>query len=106
MVYGAANNQLAAFDSDAEIALAERLAARGILFQPDWSYTMGGILTGWEEYRRRDAASLVKVHADIQRLAGDATFELLETAAKSGKTPTALAIERHFPKVHGSPRPM
>jgi leucine dehydrogenase len=100
MVYGAANNQLAAFDSEQEIALAELLATRGVLFQPDWTYTMGGILTGFEEYRRREAASLSKVHADIRRLAGDGTRDLLETAQTTGRTPTAVAVERHFPKLH------
>lgn len=100
MVYGGANNQLDAFTTEDELGLAERLAARGVLFQPDWSYTMGGILNGYEEYRRREAASADEVSADIQRLCGDGTAELLARAASSGKTPTALAVERHFPQIH------
>jgi leucine dehydrogenase len=100
MVYGGANNQLDAFTTEDELSLAKLIAARGILFQPDWSYTMGGILNGYEEYTRRGAASAAKVQADITRLCGDGTRELLTAADESGKTPTALAIERFFPQIH------
>lgn len=100
MVYGGANNQLAAFTTEEELELAELLAGRGILFQPDWSYTMGGILNGFEEYRHRAASSAVKVRSDIHRLCGDGTAELLRAADGAGKTPTAMAIERYFPLIH------
>lgn len=104
MVYGGANNQLDAFTTEEEVALAELLAARGILFQPDWSYTMGGILNGFEEYQRRADASAAKVQADIWRLCGAGTRELLSAAEAADKTPTALAIEGFFPRIHPGDR--
>jgi glutamate dehydrogenase/leucine dehydrogenase len=100
LVYGAANNQLAAFTSDEEIELADAFAARGIPFQPDWTYTMGGVLAGYEEYQKRAAASSAKVAAEVARIAGEGSRALLREAAQSGRTPTALALERHFPRVH------
>jgi leucine dehydrogenase len=93
MVYGSANNQLAAHDEDGELELAGRLAARGILFQPDWTYTMGGVLVGWEEYREQQNASAARVAAQIERCCAIGTRELLAAARQSGRTPTAEAYE-------------
>lgn len=103
MVYGAANNQLAAATSEGELELAELLAARGILFQPDWTYTMGGILTGYEVYRKRDLSSFAAVRTEIERAAGDGTRDLLNEAAATGETPTRVALRWYSPLVYGSP---
>lgn len=102
MIYGAANNQLVGRSTDEELGLAELLAARGVLFQPDWTYTMGGILTGWEVYRNRDLASSAKVHTDIRRAAGDGTRDLLAEALRTGETPSAVAVRWYSPLVYGS----
>lgn len=100
MVYGSANNQLAARSIDEELALAERIAARGILWQPDFTVTLGGVVAGHEEYAHRDGASLERVHAAIARLCGAKTAELLSSAARRGMTPARLAYERVRPLVH------
>ncbi|MBE7479825.1 MAG: hypothetical protein HS104_07560 [Polyangiaceae bacterium] len=102
MIYGAANNQLAASSTEEELELAELLAARGVLFQPDFTYTMGGILTGWEVYQKRDLASFAKVQTDISRAAGDGTRDLLREAARTGETPSAVAVRWFSPLVYGS----
>lgn len=102
MIYGAANNQLAASSTEEELELAELLAARGVLFQPDWSYTMGGILLGWEVYQKRNLASFAKVRTDIQRAAGDGTRDLLREAARTGETPSAVAVRWFSPLVYGT----
>jgi leucine dehydrogenase len=100
MIYGAANNQLAGRSTEEELRLADLLAARGVLFQPDWTYTMGGILTGWEVYQRRELASFASVRAAIRRAAGDGTRDLLREAARSGETPSAVAHRWYSPLVH------
>jgi leucine dehydrogenase len=100
LVFGSANNQLAASSTRAEIALARRLHERNILFCPDWTYTMGGLLAGYEEYVYRERASGERLELAIDRAAGDGTRELLSEAAQTGSTPTEVAYRRFAPLVH------
>ncbi len=100
LIYGSANNQLAANSVDDEIALAERIAARGILTQPDWSITAGGVIAGHEEYTHRAAAHMDRVHATIARVCGAKNAELLSAAQAKNVTPTRLAYDRVLPLVH------
>lgn len=103
LVYGAANNQLAADSTEEELTLAELLASRGILFQPDWTYTMGGILAGFAVYQHRDLASFAQVKTDVLRAAGDGTRDLLREADRTGETPTQVAVRWFAPLVYGTP---
>jgi leucine dehydrogenase len=99
LVFGSANNQLAASSTEDEIALAARIAGRAILFAPDWSYTMGGIIAGFEEYVYRERASHERVAAAIEMAVSDGLRELFGAAGASGRTPTELAYERFTPLV-------
>jgi leucine dehydrogenase len=99
LVFGSANNQLAATSSETEIALARRIADRGILFAPDWSYTMGGILAGYEEYVYRERASTERLNTSIAQAVESGLRELFAAAKETGRTPTELAYERITPLV-------
>jgi leucine dehydrogenase len=81
-VCGAANNQLA------EPRHADALAARGILYAPDYVANAGGIINVAHEVAGGyDAA---KVEAHVRRIAG--TLEgVFEEAAREGLTPAAIA---------------
>jgi leucine dehydrogenase len=94
MVFGSANNQLAASCIEGEMALARRLAAKDVLFAPDWAYTMGGLLAGYEEYVYRERASSERLEQAIERAAGGGIRELLAEAARTGSTPTEVAYQR------------
>jgi leucine dehydrogenase len=102
MIFGSANNQLAAASTDGEVALARQIAERNIVFVPDWTYTMGGLLTGYEEYVYRERASSERLRDAIERAAGDGVRELLEHARQRQLTPTEVAYERVLPIVHPS----
>lgn len=81
IVVGAANNQLA------EVADADRLAAQGIVYVPDYVANAGGVIDGardicgWAEMR---------VSASVEAIY-DTTREILERAAAEGITPAAAA---------------
>ncbi len=94
LIYGAANNTLDANSIEDEIVLAKALAARGILTQPDWSITVGGVIAGHEERTHAGLSSVKRVHAALARICGAKTTELLATAAERKITPTELAYER------------
>ncbi|MCB9606715.1 MAG: Glu/Leu/Phe/Val dehydrogenase [Polyangiaceae bacterium] len=98
LIYGGANNQLRASSPEAEVALAERLAARDILTQPDWTYTMGGVLTGFEEYLHPEP-SIERVEQRIDLVCGQGTRELLQRARAAGRSPTAQAYVDISPRV-------
>ncbi len=99
MVYGSANNQLAAVSQDEEIALAERLAAREILYQPDWTHNTAGVMAGWEESLHQADAQLSRIEPHLLRVCEEGTRDLLAEHRRTGKTPTALAyaqVERRI----------
>ncbi len=81
MVVGAANNQLS-LPGD-----ADRLAARGILYVPDYVANAGGVIDGardicgWTPERSRAAVEAIY----------DTTLDLLDAAARDGITPAAAA---------------
>ena len=82
IVAGGANNQLATPED------GERIAARGILYAPDYVINAGGIINVSTEYLRDGDASLVR-----QRI--DAIPNLLEqiwaNSAATGRNPAAVA---------------
>jgi leucine dehydrogenase len=83
IVCGSANNQLAAPQ------LADVLAARGVLYAPDFIVNSGGLinvameLTGYD--RDRALARILRIE--------DVLGEILEHAAARGVTPHAAAVE-------------
>ena len=94
MVYGSANNQLRAVTVDEEIRLARKLAARGILYQPDWTHNTAGVMAGAEEYAHQEEASFERALPLLERVCRDGTRALLEEARTTGKTPTEVAYAR------------
>jgi len=93
MIYGAANNQLAAASTAEELGLAEQLAQRGILFQVEWTYNFGGVIAGVDEYLTGGTPAGA-LEAAITELARRNTREILAEAARTGRTPTAVAYDR------------
>lgn len=91
MVFGAANNQLHASNAQDEIKLAERMAARGILYQECWVQNIGGVMSGWNIYKYRENADRPKVMQEIWDYVGPRTKQNLEQAKERGITPTENA---------------
>jgi leucine dehydrogenase len=84
IVCGGANNQLAAARHDA------MLAARGILYVPDYLANAGGVIDFHQERIDDAAAAVLAAVGRIEAIAGD----VLRTAARSGRTPLAVADAR------------
>jgi leucine dehydrogenase len=82
IVAGAANNQLATPDD------GPRLAARGILYAPDYVINAGGIINVVAEYLGRAAPD--QVQADIA-LIEDRLADIFSEAARSGRSTDAVA---------------
>ena len=86
VVCGAANNQLA------DEAMAERLAARGILYAPDFIANAGGLINVYRELHRYDANRALELVLRIERVMAD----VFEHADECGTTPleSARALAR------------
>ncbi len=104
IVMGAANNQLRAVSQEEERELAERLAARGILYQVDWMHNGAGVMAGAEEYERQEEALAANVTARLERVCRDGVRENLAQAREQGLTPTALAYRRIEAQIYGEAR--
>ncbi len=88
-VAGSANNQLAS------PAAGEALAARGILYAPDYVINAGGVISGLEEYLTIPGRSGVAEAPLSTRLSGIEMRldHLFERAARERRTPEATANE-------------
>lgn len=93
LIYGSANNQLAAVSKEEELELAEMIAKRGIVFQVDWTHNTAGVMSGFEEYKRGDDASAAHLRPRLERVCSEGTRRILERARAEGKTPTQVAYE-------------
>lgn len=91
MVFGAANNQLHATNKEEEIALAEKLAARGILYQECWVQNIGGVMCGTELHLYGEKADRDALLAKIWDYVGHRTEVNLREAKELGITPTENA---------------
>ena len=94
VVVGGANNQLV------EASDADALAARGVLYIPDFLANAGGVITGWGErsgwsdeaiWRRIDGIGLTADH-------------VLDRAARSGRTPFAAATDLAWDRIRRADR--
>jgi glutamate dehydrogenase/leucine dehydrogenase len=94
IVMGAANNQLRAVSQEAELALAEELAARGVLYQVDWMHNTAGVIAGMEEWENQEQASMERVTERLERVCRDGVRANLEEAREQGLTPTTMAYRR------------
>jgi valine dehydrogenase (NAD+) len=81
VVCGGANNQLA------DPALADLLAARGVLYAPDFLVNSGGVIQVADE---REGFDMDRARAHTERVY-DTTAEVLDRAASEGVTPEAAA---------------
>jgi leucine dehydrogenase len=84
VIAGAANNQLATAADGA------RLAARDILYAPDYVINAGGIISVSHEYRGQSSAAAVQI--DIEKIP-QRLHALFESAAASGRPTNELADE-------------
>ena len=91
MVFGAANNQLAATNIEEEIALAEKLAARGILYQECWVHNIGGVMSGAEMHLYEERADKQALMDKVEKVCTEITRKNLAEAAEKGITPTENA---------------
>ncbi|MBV9801779.1 MAG: Glu/Leu/Phe/Val dehydrogenase [Solirubrobacterales bacterium] len=83
IVAGAANNQLA------DESVADRLAAREILWAPDFVANAGGIINIAEEQHGYDAAA---ARRRVRRI-GEILLEIFDRADGAGVTPLAAAMD-------------
>ncbi|GEM_PF-159972 len=107
IIFGSANNVLAAHSQEEEIALAKRLAARGILYQVEWVHNIAGVMAGYEEYTRGKEADRKRLYAHIERVCGEGVLRNLKEAGRLGMTPTEYAYRkiesRIYPDLTPSP---
>ncbi|MXZ89241.1 MAG: Glu/Leu/Phe/Val dehydrogenase [Dehalococcoidia bacterium] len=99
-VVGSANNQLA------DDALATDLAARGILYVPDFIVNAGGVINLAEEVGRE--YQIERANRRVHAIEGTVT-DLLARARETGATPLDEAIalaERRIREVGGLPAPV
>jgi valine dehydrogenase (NAD+) len=83
-VCGGANNQLA------EPGVADQLAARGVLFAPDFLVNAGGVVAVGEEYAGRGTYDDARARARARAIGGT-LLEVLRLAGSEGGTPVAAA---------------
>jgi glutamate dehydrogenase/leucine dehydrogenase len=100
MVFGGANNQLHASNKVDEIALAERLKARGILYQECWVQNIGGVMSGAEMYEQGQNANKDTLFPKIIEVCAAITKKNLEEAAKLDITPSENAYNSVENKIY------
>jgi glutamate dehydrogenase/leucine dehydrogenase len=100
IIFGSANNVLAAHSQEEELALADRLAERGVLYQVEWVHNIAGVMAGYEEYIYQGKADKARLYADIERVCGEEMAKNLAAAKVLGITPTAYAYEKVEKKIY------
>ncbi|SCM71651.1 Glu/Leu/Phe/Val dehydrogenase family protein [Desulfovibrio sp. 86] len=88
IIIGPGNNQIKASSPEEEIALARKLAAKGILFQVEWFHNVAGVMCAFEEYLHQEKASKEALYKKIDKICGENTRTNLEEAKRLGITPT------------------
>jgi glutamate dehydrogenase/leucine dehydrogenase len=91
---GSANNQLKAVSQGEELALAERVRGRGILYPPEWTHNIAGVVAGFEEYVHGEEARMDRIDAHVERVCRAGIRQQLEEARATGRTPTAVAYAK------------
>lgn len=100
MVFGAANNQLHATNKEEEIALAERLQNKGILYQECWVQNIGGVMSETVMYREGEKADRASLMERIYKICGERTKINLQEAKELGITPTENAYRSVESKIY------
>jgi len=91
IICGAANNQLRAVSREEEEALAERVRGRGIVYPPEWTHNVAGVVAGYEEYKHQEEAAMGRLDPHLERVCRLGTRDRLARAAERACSPTALA---------------
>jgi glutamate dehydrogenase/leucine dehydrogenase len=94
IILGSANNQLKATSKEAEIWLAKKVAARGILFVVDWAHNNGGVIAASVLWGLQEEATEERLNPKIELTCRTNFRKLLEDAKKEGKTPTEFVYEK------------
>jgi len=100
IIFGSANNVLAAHSEEEEITLAGHLAERGILYQVEWVHNIAGVMAGYEEYIHQQKSDKTRLYANIERVCSMEMAKNLTAAKALGITPTAFAYERVKKKIY------
>lgn len=100
IIFGSANNVLAAHSQEEEIELAKALADRDILYQVEWVHNIAGVMAGYEEYMRGNEADRGRLYAHIERVCGEGVARHLREAKRLGLTPTEYAYRRIEAKIY------
>lgn len=93
MVFGAANNQLAAKSIEEECVLAQRLADRGILYEECWVHNIGGVMSGAEMHMHEDKADREALMDRVSNKCAEMTRVNITEAMERGVTPTQNAYD-------------
>lgn len=101
MVFGAANNQLAAKTIEEEIALAKLLDAKGILYEECWVHNIGGVMSGAEMHMFEDKADKDALMAKVAKKCAEMTRVNLREAKENNVTPTENAYNSVEAKIYG-----
>ena len=101
MIMGGANNVLRASSQEEEIALADVVAERGILYQVDWWHNIAGVMAGYEEYVHQRDANLDRLLGKVGKRCAESTWENLNEARRNGVTPTEQAYRTVEREVYG-----
>jgi glutamate dehydrogenase/leucine dehydrogenase len=86
-IFGSANNQLRASSEEEEIRLAKLLAAKDIVFQPEWAHNTGGIMFNVEFYIEGRNTSMEGLKRKIADVIPKNTRENFVEARRLGITP-------------------
>jgi len=101
VIIGPANNQLKASSQEEEYELAKQLDNAGILFQVDWCHNIGGVMCGFEEYTKRENASMPTLLSKIKKICAEGTWDNLNNAHNKGVTPTEMIYKTIENKIYG-----
>jgi len=101
LIMGPANNQLRASSQEEEYELARELDKAGILFQVAWWHNVGGVMSGYEEYTKREEASIEELLSNIEKICTLGTRTNLISARTKNITPTEMAYKTVETMIYG-----
>lgn len=90
-IWGAANNQLKTDRPEDELEMAQMMADRGLLFQPEWWHNCAGIMCGAEGYYYNGNEN--SLQEKIRRILPQNTRKILMIAKEKGITPTKACYD-------------
>jgi len=92
---------LRASSQEEEYELARELDKAGILFQVAWWHNVGGVMSGYEEYTKREEASIKELLSNIEKICTLGTRTNLISARTKNITPTEMAYKTVETMIYG-----